>query len=240
MPPKGGFVLALRFFCAHLRYCSIHHAYVLRTHKKTSRAFRGCKRSGEGWQRLVFVVASTHPTRGLMPTMTSGFSQHWFRSLLVLALIIPQVAFAAWWNPFSWKIFSWLPWVSETATYEVERVNSPVVTSASVVESGSNPAATTTVEVATSSVPDITPVDEQASRDDLADLKEQLRLEAQKREELEKEIQSLQNASSPPPVPTPAPTPTPAIQPPAVATETPKTFITPIDLETPFAVTEMV
>lgn len=26
-------------------------------------------------------------------------------SLMVLALVVPQIAFAAWWNPFSWKIF---------------------------------------------------------------------------------------------------------------------------------------
>ncbi len=41
------------------------------------------------------------------------FTKKGFVSVLVLTLMIPQAVFAAWWNPFSWEMFAWLPWATE-------------------------------------------------------------------------------------------------------------------------------
>ncbi|MBI4132714.1 MAG: trypsin-like peptidase domain-containing protein [Candidatus Sungbacteria bacterium] len=71
---------------------------------------------------------------------------------LLLVLIVPQIVLAAWWNPFSWKIFAWLPWTPKPAVQQVEI--------------------------------------EEKKRGEIEALKEQLRIEAQKREELEKKIQN--------------------------------------------------
>jgi hypothetical protein len=42
-----------------------------------------------------------------------------FTTLLLLAFIVPQVTFAAWWNPFSWRLFSWLRSEPKTIVQEL-------------------------------------------------------------------------------------------------------------------------
>ncbi len=91
--------------------------------------------------------------------------------LLVVSLILPQVVFATWWNPFSWKIFSWLLWAKKEP---------PVVFIQELPEVASNtkPTASSTDESATNVLGEI------------ENLKEQLRIEAEKRVELERKVQS--------------------------------------------------
>jgi len=41
--------------------------------------------------------------------------------IIVFSFVLPHTASAAWWNPFSWKIFSWLPRVKKTPTVQIEQ-----------------------------------------------------------------------------------------------------------------------
>lgn len=44
-----------------------------------------------------------------------------FAFIVVSMVLVPSFAFAAWWNPFTWKISSWLPWVKKTSTVQIEK-----------------------------------------------------------------------------------------------------------------------
>lgn len=48
-----------------------------------------------------------------------------FRKTLIIVIVglivVPQITFAAWWNPFTWKIFSWLSRLNTTSTVQIER-----------------------------------------------------------------------------------------------------------------------
>lgn len=87
-------------------------------------------------------------------------------ALLVLFFIIPQIALAAWWNPFSWKIFSKS---NKPSAQPVVQVQPPIT------------------DIPNAPIPETS-----TTKSEIAELREQLRLEAEKREALEKKIQNTQ------------------------------------------------
>ena len=52
--------------------------------------------------------------------------------LLLITLLLPQVAFAAWWNPFSWSIFSWIFETKPAAVIQILEIDEAATSTESV------------------------------------------------------------------------------------------------------------
>lgn len=95
-------------------------------------------------------------------------------SIFIISIIIPQFALAVWWNPFSWKLF-----------YRPTSLKNEVP---GVIGENMEQIATSTKF--SSSMPDSN------IKDEIKVLKEQIRIEAEKRAILEKKLQNNQNEFS--------------------------------------------